>query len=667
MRTGTPVSAVRSLGPAGPVALTAADGEAEYDAVLLATHSDVSLKILGQEGPQVGSGGRPAARVGLQSSWEQAALAVAVAVGLGALPSCTEAACRARCRASRLRRPPHRCPLQELRDVLGAIPYSDNDVYLHTDEALMPRRRATWASWNFLGRSGDAGNKCVGRAWRVGAAAAAAGGSHAIGWRRSHTAAARRRGGPWPLALPVRSGWTLASPPCRFLSRLCHLSNHPHAFAPAAARAAVCVTYWANRLQPLPAGAPNLFVTLNPIEPPAADKTHRRLTLSHPVFSFASDAAQRALPAAQARASARWQGAAPRRRGHGGLLCAAACFACTPHSRTPASLCRRPPFRCIPTGQGRAAPGGRLTHAPPPLPAPTLPIKQGKGGLYLAGAWAGYGFHEDGIKSAVDAVAAMGAWPSLLAAPLLMHQAAAHLLRTLACCRLLRGSARRSNAPPSHTRNVQPAAGVPELPWAPRPASPTSLHSFTPPHPAASCTGAPELPWVPRSVSPKIPLLDRAAARLFDRFARAAIKTGYLRLVLPSGEELVYGDRAHSEAPVPKGEPRGGVGTTGAQLHAWQPARSRERPSRHSARATGAPRAAAAAHSQARSGGAGRRCAPPCASSTLLSSARSSRATTPVRADFGSVVFSERLPCMRACLLRNHRQVGIQCTHWVRV
>jgi len=33
----------------------------------------------------------------------------------------------------------------------------------------------------------------------------------------------------------------------------------------------VCVTYWANRLQPLPPGAPNLFVTLNPIHPPAGE------------------------------------------------------------------------------------------------------------------------------------------------------------------------------------------------------------------------------------------------------------------------------------------------------------------------------------------------------------------------------------------------------------
>ncbi|EFN59627.1 hypothetical protein CHLNCDRAFT_29187, partial [Chlorella variabilis] len=200
VRTATPVRAVRSLGPHGPVQLAAGDGsEEEYDAVVLATHSDISLRMLGEAGPE------------------------------------------------------------GLLEVLRAVPYADNDVWLHTDASLMPRSRKTWASWNFLGRSGQEGDT-----------------------------------------------------------------------------AAVCVTYWANRLQPLPPGAPNLFVTLNPIHPPAADKVHRRLTLAHPVFSFASDQAQRRLPAAQAR--------------------------------------RRP---CA-------------------------------GGVFLAGAWAGYGFHEDGIKSAVDAVQAMG-------------------------------------------------------------------------------------------------------------------------------------------------------------------------------------------------------------------------------------------------------------------
>lgn len=58
MRTATPVQSVRSLGPQGPVAVAAADGTAEYHAVLLATHSDVSLRLLGEEGPKVGAQGR---------------------------------------------------------------------------------------------------------------------------------------------------------------------------------------------------------------------------------------------------------------------------------------------------------------------------------------------------------------------------------------------------------------------------------------------------------------------------------------------------------------------------------------------------------------------------------------------------------------------------------
>jgi hypothetical protein len=37
-----------------------------------------------------------------------------------------------------------------VRDVLGAIAYAPNTVYLHRDERLMPRRRRAWASWNFL-------------------------------------------------------------------------------------------------------------------------------------------------------------------------------------------------------------------------------------------------------------------------------------------------------------------------------------------------------------------------------------------------------------------------------------------------------------------------------------------------------------------------------------
>ncbi|MCG8611178.1 MAG: FAD-dependent oxidoreductase, partial [Pseudomonadales bacterium] len=33
--------------------------------------------------------------------------------------------------------------------VLGALPYQDNDVVLHTDTRLLPKRKRAWASWNY--------------------------------------------------------------------------------------------------------------------------------------------------------------------------------------------------------------------------------------------------------------------------------------------------------------------------------------------------------------------------------------------------------------------------------------------------------------------------------------------------------------------------------------
>lgn len=38
--------------------------------------------------------------------------------------------------------------LQE-REVLGAIPYQTNEVVLHTDTSVLPRRRLAWAAWNY--------------------------------------------------------------------------------------------------------------------------------------------------------------------------------------------------------------------------------------------------------------------------------------------------------------------------------------------------------------------------------------------------------------------------------------------------------------------------------------------------------------------------------------
>ena len=36
-----------------------------------------------------------------------------------------------------------------------------------------------------------------------------------------------------------------------------------------------------------------------------------------------------------------------------------------------------------------------------------LPLVQGEGGVWLAGAWGSYGFHEDGLKSALRVANAM--------------------------------------------------------------------------------------------------------------------------------------------------------------------------------------------------------------------------------------------------------------------
>lgn len=47
-------------------------------------------------------------------------------------------------------------PSPRERTLLGAFQYSQNTAILHTDESLMPKRRATWASWNYIGRRDSA-------------------------------------------------------------------------------------------------------------------------------------------------------------------------------------------------------------------------------------------------------------------------------------------------------------------------------------------------------------------------------------------------------------------------------------------------------------------------------------------------------------------------------
>lgn len=40
-------------------------------------------------------------------------------------------------------------PSQAEQEILGALPYADNDVVLHTDTRLLPDRTLAWASWNY--------------------------------------------------------------------------------------------------------------------------------------------------------------------------------------------------------------------------------------------------------------------------------------------------------------------------------------------------------------------------------------------------------------------------------------------------------------------------------------------------------------------------------------
>jgi predicted NAD/FAD-binding protein len=53
-------------------------------------------------------------------------------------------------------------PSHNERALLGAFRYSRNLAVLHTDESFMPKRRAVWSSWNFVGSRGIGGDApCV--------------------------------------------------------------------------------------------------------------------------------------------------------------------------------------------------------------------------------------------------------------------------------------------------------------------------------------------------------------------------------------------------------------------------------------------------------------------------------------------------------------------------
>ena len=153
------------------------------------------------------------------------------------------------------------------RAILSAFSFQDNHAVLHSDQALMPRRRRAWASWNYLS-------------------------------------------GPEPVArLQIDRRW----------------SND------------LCLTYWMNRLQSIDQRYP-LFETLNPVFMPDPELVHGEYIYRHPLYDGKAITAQHQLAEIQ-----------------------------------------------------------------------------GQNGVYFAGAWTGYGFHEDGLKSAISAALSLGAkvpWPT---------------------------------------------------------------------------------------------------------------------------------------------------------------------------------------------------------------------------------------------------------------
>jgi uncharacterized protein len=95
MRLGAPVRRLERLRTGGVAVEAEGSGPEEFDAVVVAAHSDQALEMLAQ-------------------------------------------------------------PTQAEREVLGAIRYQPNEAVLHTDPSLMPRRKGAWASWNFHLTDGSA-------------------------------------------------------------------------------------------------------------------------------------------------------------------------------------------------------------------------------------------------------------------------------------------------------------------------------------------------------------------------------------------------------------------------------------------------------------------------------------------------------------------------------
>jgi cyclopropane-fatty-acyl-phospholipid synthase len=162
--------------------------------------------------------------------------------------------------------------MDQIIDHLEQIEYSDNVVYLHSDPKLMPQRRRAWASWN-----------CLGDSEKIEAAYGTKKGSKKSTNTNKHSGAFEGAESGFGNTQESTSN-----------------SNDEVLEGKDGRMKSVYVTYWLNRLQNLDkatSAGKEIFVSLNPHEPPEESLVHKRTHLAHPQFTPATMQARKALKA----------------------------------------------------------------------------------------------------------------------------------------------------------------------------------------------------------------------------------------------------------------------------------------------------------------------------------------------------------------------------------
>ena len=149
------------------------------------------------------------------------------------------------------------------RELLGAVAYQPNEAVLHTDEGLLPQRRAAWASWNYRWDQRGAPPPFA---------------------TRSH-----QRGAPPPSATPDDIKWGHRPP---LQPRMTSNGGTAPLCNPPGDAGRTRLTYWMNNLQSLKSDT-NFCVSLNMTDQIDPGKVIRTIDYAHPVFTPEGVAAQR--------------------------------------------------------------------------------------------------------------------------------------------------------------------------------------------------------------------------------------------------------------------------------------------------------------------------------------------------------------------------------------